>query len=436
MSLKNRFFSNESGAALLLIALFIPLLFMVVGVTIDLGRMYAVRSKAQQSLDAALLGAVSTASTTPVQDEALQLFNANYPPGYMQTTVSGFSVSKDNTIYKARLSLRVPSSIMQIFGYEYTDLPISSQVTNSSGDVTQEITLVLDNSSGINIPGMEAAVNSFASAIFSGQSSLPNIYISVVPFDVAVNVGAKPFSRVSWAQSPPLYLSYGGRHGGDGFFANRNPDIPTDASYNDVSDVAPVGPSTVKFRTPYAYAPGIYNNGDGISTALSPMWFAATSQSDVANAVQDLANGGSTRINVGLMWGWFTLSPNWTGRWDAGKPTLPLATASNHKKSMVLVVGSKNNVYLGGTQFCSLFFTCTVSNDNITTPLMCNAIKAAGIRIYVINYGPVNSYDFSQLANCSSGSGYYFSSSDAGTLATALRSVADSIKYVSLRLTQ
>ncbi len=435
MALKKKFFSDESGASLLLIALCIPLLLTVVGITVDLGRVYAARTKAQQALDAGLLGAVATANTSPVSSEALHLFNANYPANYMGSTVSGFSVSKDddNNIYNGTLSLRVPSAILQMFGYTNTDLSITSQVT-SSQDGIKELTLVLDNSSGVDVAGMITATQSFTNSLFGTSSSLPNTYISVVPFNVAVNVGTQPIAKIGWAQSSILYLLYSGG-GNNGFFANRNPDIPTDGSYADVSDTPPGVPLTARFRTPYAFAPGLYLNGDGVSTTLAPMWFGTNSKSDVINALQKMVAAGSTRVNVGMMWSWFTLSDRWTGVWDAGKPGLPLPAASNHPKSIIMIVGSKNNVYLGGNQTCGIF-SCAVSNDDTTTAAMCAAIKAKGIAIYAIGYGPPSNYNGAQVAACSSGAGYSFTAPNKVQLTTVLAGIVDNINYTNIRLTQ
>ena len=437
MLLKKRFFSDEAGASLLLIALCIPLLLTVVGITVDLGRMYAARSKAQQALDAGLLGAVATASTTPVAAEALQLFNANYPPGYMGTTVSNFAVAPpDGGIYNGSLTLRVPFTLMQLFGYANTDLPIISQVTNAQTSVFQELSLVVDNGSIMDVSALRTSLSAFITSIFAGNATLPSTTISVVPFNAAVNVGSVPIARLGWSQNSVLELLYSGI-GNNGYLSNRNPDMPTNASFVDVSDIPPGVGLTTRFRSPYGFWPGLYFNGDGVSLSLTNMLFASNSQSEINSTLTSMAGGGSTRVNVGLMWGWFALSPNWTGRWDAGKPTLPLATAANHVKSIILIVGSRNSIYLGGSTICGVL-PCALSDDDATTLSMCAAIKATGIHIYAIGYGSSSGYGYraGQMSTCSSGAGYNFTAANGAALTTVLQQISDSLTYNNIRLTQ
>lgn len=429
MALKRRFISDESGASLVLIALMLPVLLGVVGMTIDMGRLYAVRSKAQGAMDAAVLGAVATASTTPVQDEAQRLFDANFSANYMGSALSGFSVVQTGDVYDGRVNVVLTSSFMQLFGIADNTMAIHSQVTNDQGNITMEYALVLDNSAGVNHVQLRNATQNFVTSLFAGAATLPNTYVSVLPYNVAVKVGLLPVTRVGWAQNSTAYTLNGGQ------YANRNPDIPVDAGYTDVSDAAPAVAATSRFRTPYGVAPGLFANGDGHTAALPTMLFASNTQSEVMTILSSMISTGRQRANVGLMWGWFALSPNWTGRWDAGKPALPMAVGATHRKIMVLVTSSKNDVYLGGTQTCGAG-SCAVPNDDTTTAQMCAAIKAQGILLYTIGFGPAVGYNAAQLSACSSGAGYYYTAVSGPQLTTVYQSIIDSVKYTSIRLSQ
>lgn len=434
MALKKRFIPDESGASILLIALMLPLLLTVVGITVDLGRLYAVQSKAQGALDAALLGAVATASSTTVTTEAQHLFRANYPDRYMGSTTSSFGVTQSGNVYNASVSVKVPSSIMQMFGFTTSDLLIKSQVTNGRGSSKLEISLVLDNSLNVDVKAVRNATQQFVTTLFGANATLATTFVSVLPFNVAVNTGLTPITRLLWAQNAALYVLYGGG-GGNAYFANRNPDIPPNGGYVDVSDAPPGAALTARFRTPYGLGAGSFNNGDGVSRTLARVLFGSNTRAQLLTTIGNMTEGGSTRTHVGLMWGWFTLSPRWTGRWDASKPTLPLAASSTVSKVLILVSGSKNDVYLGGTQPCPSG-SCAVSNDDVTTANMCAAIKAAGIRIYTIGYGGVGQYNGTQLNACSSGAGYSYSAKNQAELVSVYKTIVDSLNYSALRLSQ
>ena len=82
------------------------------------------------------------------------------------------------------------------------------------------------------------------------------------------------------------------------------------------------------------------------SNQIPVLAFGVHAQADNNNADSGMVAACNTRINVGLMWGWFTLSPNWQGLFDSGQPTLPASyTAANVSKQLILVVGSRNNVW-------------------------------------------------------------------------------------------
>src|SRR5262249_27342518 len=106
--------------------------------------------------------------------------------------------------------------------------------------------------------------------------------------------------------------------------------------------------------------------------------FAYYDKSVLLAAIDSLGAGGSTRINLGLMWGWFTLSPNWQGVWDSSRPELPATITPNVQKVMVLMTDGKNTVYQGNNG---------ISNDDTKTLALCKAIQAQNITLYTIGYG-------------------------------------------------
>src|SRR5579863_9546591 len=110
-----RLFAARSGAVFPLFAVCIASLILAVGLAVDVGRVYAVRVKMQQASDAALLGAVSTVSQTPLSREYVNLFNANFPTSYMGSTLGSISAVQNNaggSLFSARVTYTVPMTLM------------------------------------------------------------------------------------------------------------------------------------------------------------------------------------------------------------------------------------------------------------------------------------------------------------------------------------
>ena len=80
--------SCQSGSILILAAVMLPVLVGLMMVVLSAGRQYAMYAKAQNAADAALLGAVGSATTTNVAKEFTNLFNANFPSGYLGSNSS------------------------------------------------------------------------------------------------------------------------------------------------------------------------------------------------------------------------------------------------------------------------------------------------------------------------------------------------------------
>lgn len=433
MALKSSVFKDSGGGVLLMTALMTPLLLIIVGVTIDLGKMYAVRAKAQNALDTAILGAANTSNSRAIRNEARRIFRANFPSRYMDARDNAFRASQSGNNFTATVRIRVPWSIMQIFGFRQANFVLTSVVSKSDVGAQMELSIVIDNSQGVNVTAIANSTKSFISVLYDNEAVDANTNVSIVPFSASVNVGIPNFARLGWAQNAFAFLIYGG-FTGNGYLANRNPDIPPNNFFNDLTDDPPSTALSTRFRTPYGNAPGFYNNGDWNDRTLERVLFSSVFRADIHSTLDDMRAGGSTRTNVGLMWGWYTLSPKWMGRWDAALPWLPFPVLPTLHKNLLLIVGSRNNVYTGGNQVCGPSI-CSVSNDDITTSYMCQIIKSQGIKLYTIGFGNSSAYNESLLQSCSSGSGYFYTATQA-ELDEVYGRVLDHMKYSSLRLSQ
>ena len=157
------------------------------------------------------------------------------------------------------------------------------------------------------------------------------------------------------------------------------------------------------------------------------MQFGMHNKSDILNMLQTMKASGCTRINVGLMWGWFTLSPNWRGLWDIAQPALPADFSPQLSKQLVLMTDGQNTVFEGNNG---------ASVDDNTAAALCQAIKAQGITIYTVGFGAPGSINATLLQNCASQHNYYFNAPTAAQLQVVFHQIADEIVFNSLRLSQ
>lgn len=448
------FASCRRGATLLVFALTLTLVTTVFAMVIDMGRIYAAQSRAQSASDAALLGAVRgmrnpdlQAEQLRVETEARRLFAANYPQAYLGTSISNYFITQappqmvdnvETVDYRSQLTLRVPSIIVGLFSSDFTDIPVVSVATVTTTDQVMplELAMVLDNTGSMSDPAgsgvskivaLRQASRDLINILFGPNETSNDITVSIIPYNVAVNIGA---GRRAWVQpgtSQTRYDSYNAS--GNGYVSNRNNDITPNNGYNDFVSTPPGAAPETLFRTPLR---NITNYGDCTDTEVgypvARMRFGMNVKNDIIAVTDSMAASGCTRIPVGLMWGWFTLSPNWAGLFDAGKPNLPKPFSPGLNKSLVLMTDGKNTAFDGrnGSR-----------NDDQTLAQLCTAVKNDGITIYVVALGTGADVNEPILQACATpGPNHYWLAPTEAELRQAFRQIASEILSQSTRLSQ
>ena len=78
---------SQRGFALIYVALIMTLLLLCAGLAVDSGRAYMVKAQLTKAVDGAALGAARMLNSANRRNQAVQLFNANFPPGYFNTNM-------------------------------------------------------------------------------------------------------------------------------------------------------------------------------------------------------------------------------------------------------------------------------------------------------------------------------------------------------------
>lgn len=156
-----------AGNTLALLAAGLFPLLALVGGGIDMGRNYLAQTRLQQACDAGTLAARKKLGTQVVIDGNVpadvvtignRFFNLNYRSGAYSTTDRSFQMTlQPDYAIKGNASVTVPTTIMQVFGYDKLDLSVEceAQLTFANTDVM----FVLDTTGSMALPNPGDAKN-------------------------------------------------------------------------------------------------------------------------------------------------------------------------------------------------------------------------------------------------------------------------------------
>jgi Flp pilus assembly protein TadG len=465
------FLREESGSSMIFFGLAILMLTAAVGCAVDMGRAQTVRSKLSMALDAAGLAAGATINTTDVQAEAEKYFNANFNSIGLGATVVSMTATPnaDNTLIELNATVTLPTTLMRVMGFTNLTLSAASEITRTSKGM--ELVLVMDNtgsmsqSAGGSISKLEAsktAANTLLNILYGSNDTIDNLWISLVPFSQAVNIGT---SRTGWLDA--TYdatldwhtTSWGGcvesRSNGSGTpqydITDDTPSTkpfrqyywPDDSSNNWIQTTTSCGSHHSNCTTTTSY---VYNGSHGPNLycpqALTPM---TASKTVVAAGVNSMVAAGNTHIDLGLAWGWRLLSPKWRSLWggemDANGLPLDYDTPLMNKV-IVLMTDGDNTItsgyysaygypsagQLGANACVSGDCSTGIAEMNTRTAAICTAMKAQGVLIYTVALGSsVSTTGKNLLKNCATKPEYYFLSPTTDDLQTAFKQIGDSL---------
>jgi len=334
------------------------------GVAIDSTRAYVVESRLGEALDAAELAASRVALEERMEDDAGAFFAANYPDGFLGTQIRAanidIAIDSDNAFITVTAATEMPASFMRLFGIETVQAPARSVIQRLVQGA--EIALVMDNTGsmkGSKIDAMKAAAADLVNIVFGAEESYDHLWFSLVSYTSTVNVGS---ARTNWLTGyDPAFNSaaFGPTSWKECVQArwqtNRDEtdDPPAIQRFNSF-----LYPSTFNDPDPNAVGnewrsnavderQAVENDGYGPNLGCGPAFTPLTNQkSQVLSAIDEMANWhrGGTTSNLGLVWGWRTLSPDWRGLWDVSDR--PVAYDNDLITKMAIVLTDGENQFL------------------------------------------------------------------------------------------
>lgn len=459
--IKNIVSSSEEGAVLALFAVILFPLVLLICMAVDFSRQAYLNTQLAYACDAAAI-AGARYSLEDVQTNASKFFYANYSAAKNGNVVASptISLSNDNKYVTVSTVATMPTMLgfnLRVSGY--------SQVFREIYNV--EIAMVLDNTGsmrGSKFTGLKAASKALVNAIYGNNITVPQTTISIIPFAANVNIGT---AYTSWLSTNPTSL-----------FPSK---VPWKGCVNaiDTNNVMDTDdpPSSTRKWSPY-YAATTYSssgkfvaqdndwkqNSDGTITVITPITnvdvgpnrscgepiLPLTNNRDVLLRKiddLDLIDGGGTFGNLGLVWGWNTISPKWSGKWTTSS-IQPQPYSATTEKTLIIVTDGENQwhdlagygpggdptaygrVTEGKLGTTSLSQTTAKINARVTD--LCNKIKAQGIQLFTVTFQVSNSSAKALYQNCATKPEWALQADDNQELADTFLFIASQIRKITI----
>ena len=444
-----------------------------IGIGTDTSRGYLVRSRLSSALDAAALVGGRNFFLPTRDDDIRRFFEANFPLGYLNSTVSGPVITaneEDETLY-VTASAAVDTSFMRIFGFDTLNVSAEAEVTRSLQAL--DFVLAMDMSGsmtasaaggGTRIEAARAAATELVNVLFGPDETKELLNIGLVPWNGKVNVTLNgsvfdptltvtqpvaaftnpetslPQSEVYFANNSPVELLAPPPATWQGCVFSRYSFDADDT--NDADTVLP--PVTVGGADWVAWQP-IGPEGEPVSggtctlavngecrpcldAAITPL---QNTKSTIQNAIDTLLNPlGTTNITQGLGWAWRVLKP--TAPFTEADPNPPFV-----RQQAVVLLTDGENFGGSGDGYKTVFGGGTAAGPagmDARLLELANNLKADGVILYVIQFANGGTALQTLLQQVASGpvSPYYHYAPDVTTLQQVFVEVANHLSELRL----
>ena len=205
------FGSNTRGVSAVIIAFLAIPLFGFVGLSVDLGRAYVMKSKLSTALDAAGLAAGRNifSPDAEIYADAQKYFDANFPPGYMGTaaiTMDSSTISWDTDKENITLTVRADMTTTFMNVLNQPELTVGANTEIKRDNRGMELVLVLDNTgsmtsssgSGTRLSVLKEASTNLIDILYGGNETNDKLWVGIVPYTTTVNIGPQ---NIGWLKT-------------------------------------------------------------------------------------------------------------------------------------------------------------------------------------------------------------------------------------------
>jgi Flp pilus assembly protein TadG len=434
-----RFRRDQRGNISLIFTIAIIPILAAVGCAIDYSRVSRARTSMQAALDSTALMVSKDLSnglitTSEISTTAQAYFNALYTDSEAQSVTINATYTAANGSLGSTIQVNGSGSIktdfMQVVGFPNMNFSTSS--TAAWGSNLLRVALVLDNTGSMadynKIGALKTAAQSLVTQLSGLAKNNGDVYISVVPFEIDVNVGNTTSnlsaSWLRWDLWDPngsctgsyvnaTVMSYAAclghgftwhHTGGTASHSKWNGCVGDRDQSNDVNATAPSSQPTNFVADQDQNCP---------AAQLLPLTYNWTS---VNNTINSMTANGATNQTIGLQWGWLSLLQQSPLNAPAENPT------SIYQHIIILFTDGLNT---GDRWYGDL--SDTSSQVDTRMAAVCTNAKAAGVIIYTVQIDTDGAGQSAVLPACASAPGNFFMLTKPSQIAAAFAQIGTSI---------
>ncbi len=445
--------TGQKGSVIVTVAFGLLAMVGAAGLAIDIGRAELAQARLSSALDSAGLAAGSNLSTADLDTEVNKYLDVNFA-NYLDTTLTSVdaSVNASNTVITLSAEGAVATTFMRYFGFQSVPISASAEITRATSGL--ELVMALDNTgsmAGTSLTSLKQAATDLVE-ILHGDGTAQDLWIGLVPFAQAVNIGpshtnfidtaylaAKNWGPTTWKGCVDARLS-----GGDVTDDPPSSQIfypyywPDDSNNNWITTTTKKGKTTTTYNITSSRGPN-----KGCSQEVLPM---TSDKQSVLDAINAMVADGYTHINLGAVWAWRMLSPRWRGLWggEMDANDLPLDyNTPRMNKAVILMTDGENTLnnsvrtaywYPSDARLGTTDITAGEAELNTRLTTVCNAMKQENIIVYTIAFGSPGATIENLLRDCATQPDYYFDTPSGSELQQAFRMIGDSLS--SLRISR
>jgi len=417
------FAKASGGSAAIVFSLSAVVLMIAIGAAVDMGRWLHARQQTVSAVDAAVLAGgralqVNGADAAAALEAADKYYrqNASSRLAVIDDTIA-FSVSDDGMAITAAGNAYIATPFLKFANVEKLPLipPSRSEFSKAeiavggNGGQNVEVSLILDITTsmyGEKLTALKAAAKDLIDIVVWEDQSEYYAKVALAPYAAGVNV-ASYANTVRGTIPSGTDTSPGRRNYKFTNTLGKQKTFPISTcatertgpqAYTDVS------PDTAKVGLNYAAS----NNEAQMkfpcpSAQLMPL---TSDKTALKSAIDGYVANGPTAGHIGLAWGWYTLSPNWSGVFTGSSTpasygklteTGPRGYPLLKKIAVLMTDGEFNIAYCNGVVSKDTGINVISGSDRINCNApngrsdaqalkLCEAMKSAGITIYTVGF--------------------------------------------------
>ncbi|MGD8325922.1 MAG: VWA domain-containing protein [Sphingomonadales bacterium] len=219
------FLSDQRGLSAVMVGMGLIPIMLSIGMAFDVTKSHLLKSELGAAVDAAALAGGRVFFSDHRDQDVVNYFEANFPPGYLDSTVTGPVIAANETAGSLQVSATatMPTTFMRLVGVD--TVTVSASGTSTRRSVPIDVVLAIDISGSMlsDVPGESISrINAAKKAakklvdIIYGDPPSTLVRVGVVPWAGKVNVTNQGTTYGEDAGGSPLTFPSLSSYGGDG----------------------------------------------------------------------------------------------------------------------------------------------------------------------------------------------------------------------------